>query len=362
MTVKTLKPIKYKRAYETIIADKIINWFWNTFYQKCFEILESDTVYNSTDIIRNALESGLIYYQDGAFYSNTGRFRNELARELENIGAKYSKYRKAYLLEKSKVPIEILGAIDTIKANVSERVVLLQAFLTYQLNNISKEVEKLVFDTAVEQIMQDLQDRVYKNAAEKKIELITPKLTDFRANEIAKNYTENLNFWIKNWTPERIIKMREVVGQMAIDGKGLNTIADYIHHEFGVTSRHAKFLARNESAIATTSYLKAKYISEGLMSFKWHTILDGRERPLHHELNGKIFRFDNPPIIDDVTGQRGLPAETFNCRCTFSPIIDKEFWENRKKLYEKQKGYMQKFKDMIAGKYNTPFKRYESAD
>lgn len=350
MTVKTLKPIKYKRAYETIIADKIINWFWDTFYKRCFEILESDTVYNSTDIIRNALESGLIYYQDGAFYSNTGRFRNELARELENIGAKYSKYRKAYLLDKSKVPIEILGAIDTIKANVAERVTLLQAFLTYQLNNISKEVEKLVFDTAVEQIMQDLQDRVYKNAAEKKIELITPKLTDFRANEIAKNYTENLNFWIKNWTPERIIKMREVVGQMAIDGKGLNTIADYIHHEFGVSSRHAKFLARNESAIATTSYLEAKYKDEGITEFKWHTNLDGRERPLHRELHGKIFRFDNPPIIDERTGEKGLPAQTYNCRCTMSPVINKEFWENRKKLYKAQNSFLNVLKGFINGK------------
>ena len=357
-----LKPIRYKKAYETLIADKIINWMWDNIFQECFEILKGKTVYNAADVIRNALESGLIYYQDGAFYSYSGRFRNELAKELEKLGAKYSKYRKAYLIDKSKIPLELLGAIETIKANTAIKINALQAFLGLKLGELSKSLQTLVFDTAVEQIMQDLQERVYKNAQERKIELITPKLTDFRANEIAKNYTHNLDFWIKNWTEDRIIKMREVVGVMAIDGKSTKTIAEYIKKEFGVSERHAKFLARNESAIATTSYLQAKYISEGLMSFKWHTILDGRERPLHHELNGKIFRFDNPPIIDDVTGQRGLPAETFNCRCTFSPIIDKEFWENRKKLYEKQKGYMQKFKDMIAGKYNTPFKRYESAD
>lgn len=345
-----LKPIKYKRAYEKLIADKIINWLWNDIFKECFDILESKTVYNDSDIIRNALEQGLIYYQDGAFYSNTGRFRNELAKELESLGAKYSKYRKAYLLEKSKVPMEILGTIDMIKASVAGKVTVLQGYLSYQLNELPKEAKKLAFDKTVEQIMQDLQDRVYKNAAEKKIELITPKLTDFRANEIAKNYTNNLDFWIKNWTGDRIIKMREVVGQMAIDGKSTKTIAEYIQKEFGVSKRHAKFLARNESAIATSSYLEAKYKDEGMTEFKWHTNLDGRERPLHKELNGQVFRFDNPPIIDERTGEKGLPGQTYNCRCAMTPVINKEFWENRKKLYKAQNSFLSKLKGLINGK------------
>ena len=342
-----LKPIKYKKAYDKLIADKIINWMWDTFFKEALEILKNDKVSNSSDVIRTALETGAIYYQDNGFYSRSGRFKNEIARELENLGAKYSKYRKAYLLDKSKLPMELLGAIDTIKATTAEKVTLLQGYLSYQLGHLTDEAKKLMFDTTVDAIMQDLQERVYKNAAEKKIELITPKLTDFRANEIAKNYTNNLDYWIKNWTEERIIKMREVVGQMAIDGKGTKSIAEYIQHEFGVSARHAKFLARNESAMATTSYLESKYKDEGMTEFKWHTNLDGRERPLHRELNGKIFRFDNPPIIDERTGEKGLPAQTYNCRCTMSPVINKEFWENRKKLYKAQNSFFSKLKGFV---------------
>lgn len=348
-----LKPIEYKRAYKKIIADKIINWFWETFFKECFKILASNTVYNDSDVIRNALEQGLLYYQDGAFYSATGRFRNELAKELENLGARYSKYRKAYLLEKSKVPTEILWAIDTVKANIGLKVGAIQGFLTNQLNNLPDEVKKLTFDTAVNQIMLDLQERVYKNAKDRKIDLITPKLTDFRANEIANNYTNNLDFWIKNWTPERITKMREAVGQMAIDGKSIKTISEYIKKEFGVSARKADFLARNESAIATTSYLSAKYKDEGFTHFKWHTNIDGRERPLHKELNGQIFPFNNPPIIDERTGQKGLPAQTYNCRCTFSPVVNKEFWQRRKQIYienKKKHNFWEKIKDFFNGK------------
>ena len=344
--IKTLPAIKYKLAYERIIASKIIAWFWETFYQECFEILENNTVYNDADIIRNAIEQGIIYYRDNAFYSTTGRFRNELAKELEALGAKYSKYRKAYLLDKSKVPVEILWGIDTVKATTALKAAAIQAYLTEQLGQLTEKVKKLMFNTAVEQIMLDLQDRVYKNAKERKIELITPKLTDFRASEIAKNYTNNLDFWIKNWTPEQMSKMRETVGQMAIDGKSTKDIAEYLKNRWGVDARHAKFLARNETAIATSSYLAAKYQDESIEYFKWGTNIDGRERPLHKQLNGQIFRFDNPPIIDERTGQRGLPGQTYNCRCVIIPVIDKDFLKRRRKLYKAHNSFVQILKGL----------------
>lgn len=351
-----LKPIKYKKAYETIIADKITKWLWDNIFKECLDILKQQTVFNDDSIIRQALQSGLIYYQDNAFYSKSGRFSSKLSQELKKLGAKYSKYRNAFIIDKAKLSAELLWAIDTIKAQTSARALLIQSFLTQQLGELGKEEKQLIFDTAVETIMQDLQDRVYKNAQEKKIELISPKLSDFRANEIAKNYTENLNFWIKNWTDERIIKMRSAVGQMAIDGKSVQDIADYIEKEFNISKRHAKFLARNESAMATTSYLSAKYQEEGFTKFKWITNLDGRERPLHKKLNGQIFSFDNPPIIDERTGQKGLPAQTYNCRCSMIPVANKQWLENRKKLFKAQNSLTGKIKQClkaITKKYQT---------
>lgn len=342
-----LKPINYKREYERAIATKIVVWLWTNLFKECLNILDDKTIINDSNIIIEALNSGKIYYQDGAFYSKTGKFNSSLSKEFEKLGAKFSKYRKAYLLDKSKVPTEILGAIDMIKARTSSKVLALQAYLDYQLVELTKKNRQIIFDSLVEKIMLNLQDRVYKNAEAKKIEFITPKLTDFRANEIAQSYTENLNFWIKNWTNDSIIRMRETVGQMALGGKSRLDISEYIAKEFGISQRHAVFLARNETAIATSSYLSAKYKEEGFSFFKWHTNIDGRERPLHRELNGKLFRFDNPPIIDDKTGQKGLPGQTYNCRCTFSPVATKEFWENRKKLFKAQNSISNKIKELF---------------
>lgn len=338
----TLRPIKSKPAYENLIAKQITNWLYENIFKECFEILKSNTVYNDSTVIRQALEQGKIYFQDNAFYSRSGRFSNTIARELEKIGAKYSKYRNAFLIDKTNIPTEILWAIDVIKAQTAAKAVLIQQFLTEQLGLLSKKEKILVFDSVVEKIMQDLQKRVYKNAQEKKIELITPKLTDFRKTEIAKRYTNNLEYWIKNWLEDEnfnnvtIPKMRETVGKMAIEGKSTKDIEKYLLESFTKSKRHAQFLARNETAMATTSYLEAKYTEEGFTHFKWRTNMDGRERPEHRKLNGQVFRFDDPPIIYERTGQKGLPGETYNCRCSFSPVINKEWLENRRAAYKAQ--------------------------
>ena len=343
-----LKPIKAKKEYERLIASKIVVWLYVNIFQQCFQILKPNTiVLNDSNIIREAITSGKIQYQDGVF---TGKFTNALALELEKLGAKYSKYRKGYVIAKDLLPVEITWAIDTAKAVAYAKATAINQYLLNQLSNIDKLTQKLVFDDAVNAIMMNLQDRVYKNAKQHKIELITPKLDDFMKDEIARKYTNNLNFWIKNRAITNIPEMREKIAQMASEGKSLKTISEYIRNRFGVEQRHAQFLARNESAIATASYLSTKYQAEGFTHFKWHAMNDERTRPYHsfkggqdkmgeyHKgLDGQVFRYDDPPVIDLRTGKKGLPGETYNCRCVASPYIDKEFLKRRRAMFEDKK-------------------------
>ena len=341
-----LTPIKYKKSYEDIITNQIVVWMWANIFKECFDILKNDTIMNDSSIIRDAIIRGILRYENGAFYSNT-HVGIKIAQELEAIGATYSKSKKCWTISRDKLPNNIIWAIETVKAKTYAKVQAIKGFLDYQLAHINEVIGKLTFDTAVKAIMSNLQERVYKNAQKHKIELITPKIDDFRANEIAKNYTNNLDFWIKDWTEQEIVQMREVVGQMSIEGKSVKSLEEYLIKQFGVSQTKARFLARNETAIATTSYLVSKYQSEGFTKFKWHTTLDGRERELHKELNNQIFRFDNPPIIDQRTGERGLPGQTYNCRCTFSPIPDREWLENRKKMFKANNSFMDRLKNFF---------------
>ena len=330
-----LTPIDYNKQIENKIASRISEWIYDNIFAGIFDILKiSNRVYNAnTDIVQNAIIQGKIYYQNGAFYSYTKRFNNEIARELENIGAKYSKYRKAYVISENKLPTNILWAIETEKTRTATTVRAIVEFLTMRLGAIN--TDSLIIDEFVNQLMLNLQEQVYKNAQAKKIELISPKLDDFTKNEITQNYINNLDFWIKNFTETEISKMRKDLSTMILDGKSTKFVSEYIQKRYDISKRKALFLARTESAIATTSYLIAKYQAEGINSYKWSTSHDERVRELHRELDGQIFTFDNPPIIDKRTQQRGNPGETFNCRCIMIPQIDKDFLQRRRELYEK---------------------------
>lgn len=319
----TFKPIRPSEYYDNKIAREIINWQWNWYYKPIFDILKPNSVINDNDALFNAIKSGNIYYQNGGFYSKSGRFSNTIALQLEKIGAKYSKYGRCYRLAKDKLPQQISWVIETTNAKVFSDVVAIKKTLDDFLGVLGDALKGLKLQDVAESMILDIEKRANENMRNNKIEVIQPKMTDFIAKQFSEDYTDTIRFDIKNALPEQIVKMREVVGQMAIEGESRITIQKYIENNFVKDQKKAKFLARNESSIAVTEYLKAKYQENGSEEFKWIANLDERVRDEHKKLNGTIHRYDNPPIIDERTGTRGIPGEFYNCRCTFVPIFKK---------------------------------------
>lgn len=169
-----------------------------------------------------------------------------------------------------------------------------------------------------------------------------------RANKIAQDYTYNMDYWVKNFKAKEISKMREDILKMREEGQRVEQVEKYLQDRWKVGKNKAKFLARNECGIAST-VLKATYYQEmGCTHYFWLKSHADEKRPLHLELAketnnqygiaGKnIFSFDNNPIIDEKTGQRGLPQEIYNCQCNFAPIKNVDYYINREKI-ENAKG------------------------
>jgi len=90
----------------------------------------------------------------------------------------------------------------------------------------------------------------------------------------------------------------------------------------------AKNLALDQTRKAYNHFNAARMEKAGVKRFEWvHTGGGQTPRKYHRdELNGKIFSLDDPPIIDKNTGERGLPGDAINCRCTMLPVL--EFGEN----------------------------------
>ena len=317
------KPIEANKFIADRIARKIINFEWDWYFKPIFDVLKLNYVINNNNAVFEALKSGSLYYQNGGFYSKTGRFSNRIALELEQMGAKYSRYGRCYRLAETKLPQNILWVIETTNAKVFADVVAIKKIMDSAIGNIEEALKGLKLVDLAEEMILDVQKRTYENFKANKIQTITPKMSDSVATQFAEEYTDNIKLNIKKWLPEDIIRMREVVGQMALDGESRITIQQYIENRFKVSQSKAKFLARNESKLAVTEYLKAKYQAEGSEEFIWYTSNDERVRDDHKELNHKTFRYDDPPIIDKRTGRRGLPGEDYGCRCNFVPVFSK---------------------------------------
>ena len=90
------------------------------------------------------------------------------------------------------------------------------------------------------------------------------------------------------------------------------------------TRNRAKNIATDQVRKAFNSMYASRMQSAGIKKFEWiHT--GGSQNPRDHHmntLNGQIFSFDDLPVIDLRTGERGIPGQAINCRCTMRPVVE----------------------------------------
>lgn len=151
-----------------------------------------------------------------------------------------------------------------------------------------------------------------------KTSIITGSIADAMKASIANNVA-----LIKSIPQEYFTKLQGEVFTSIQQGQGLKDVLGAVEHLGRVTHTRARLIARDQTSKATTSLNEARMKALGVKEFEWLHSAGGHEpRPLHiGTLNHKIFRFDDLPIIDEHTGERGLPGQLINCRCRMIPVI-----------------------------------------
>jgi SPP1 gp7 family putative phage head morphogenesis protein len=102
--------------------------------------------------------------------------------------------------------------------------------------------------------------------------------------------------------------------------KGLRheQLAPVIQQRLDVGASRAKLIARDQTTKLNGQLQAQHQQASGVVEFQWSTSRDGAVRQSHRELEGRIFRFDRPPVVD---GELALPGEPIQCRCTAIPVI-----------------------------------------
>lgn len=326
--MKSLPEIKNLDIYHQLVLKKIES-FWNEVFFDFLERVNDEPVLNSSDIIYNAMLTGKLIYEDGKFTAKT-KFSNAMAKELEKLGAKYR--NGAYHIQANKLPVNIHEAIAKVRINNQNKYNEMMKYLAGVQENLAFITSKIDFENEVKTIGKSLNAQFAKSM--KTINVIPMELTPYQLNEIAKNYTYNLNYYIQDWTEKEIFKLREGLQEVVSKGYRIDKVAEFINKQKKVGMDKARFLARNETKLLVSEYTKNRYKSEGITEYRWSTVMDGRERESHAKLNGKLCSWDEPPIIDVHTGERGHPGTAYNCRCTAIPVISNDWW---KKAHDLQK-------------------------
>lgn len=310
-----LKPVEENRTQEEIIFRKIKAYFDDLLFAFLEEVVR-EPLENATDISWY-LKRGYLRYENGYFIPK-GKLPNKISKDLEKLGAKWSKAKKGYYLKPAKVPVDISQTIAEVNIHNQEKVERIEKYLQGVEENLP--VIELNFDKEVVKI-GSLLDKQFADSLGK-INVIPANLTDFQKSEIAQKYTNNLDFYIKKWTRKEIAKLREDIQPYVMQGYRAEGLDELIQRHKNVSARKAKFLARQETKLLVAQYQENRFKEAGVTHYIWKTILDGRERPCHRKLNGQLCSWDAPPMIDDRTGERGNPGQAYNCRCKPIPVVE----------------------------------------
>lgn len=307
-----LRPIIAKSAYEKMIAKAILYELYLKLYKPMIEILSPEKENAKESPLIEAFRSGRIYFIDGFVY---GKFSAALSKELLKLGAKFYKLKKAYKVSLSVFSPEIRSSIANKLIKDKERI-----------KEVNKELDKLKenspyidFSPYVSPTFQDLNIQ-FKKVTPESLQ-IPFEMNDHIRKSIEEEYIYNLNFYVSEWHQEAVERLRTKVLKNVTEGYRANRLIDAIMEEQEVSYRKAKFIARQETSLLVSKYREERYKEAGVNQYRWSTSQDERVRDDHKALNNRIFSWDDPPIVDKVTGKRAHPGEDFNCRCVALPVI-----------------------------------------
>lgn len=171
--------------------------------------------------------------------------------------------------------------------------------------------------------------------AQKKWELIGEKIPVAMQQTMKAHVAENVSLItsIANQYHERIAG--SVYRAISGDGSFGQLKRDFMKYS-SMSSRRAKLIASDQVHKAFVTLSARRLTSLGIEKVRWVHGHPKEPRPYHarawdgvsglkdghpNGLDGYVFSLDNPPVIDERTGERGLPSRLCYCSCSFEPVI-----------------------------------------
>lgn len=152
--------------------------------------------------------------------------------------------------------------------------------------------------------------------------LNTSSLTQGTKEIMKASVSENVSL-IKSIGEQYLGNVQKAVLRSITTGNGLQDLIPALSRFEGISYRHARNVALDQTRKVYNSVNKGRMQASGVKKFEWvHSGGGQKPRKDHIEMDGNIYSFDDLPVIDRKTGERGIPGQAINCRCTMVPVLE----------------------------------------
>ena len=250
-------------------------------------------------------------------------------------GQRYAKRLEALtrrMTEETRKRIEALFRSETGQAHFAQDATIAsqsRALMSELSANFSALFRKRAKDLATGMVKQaDKQSAASLHSSLEKLSgglSLKTKITSTPMEQVYKaSVAENVGL-IKSIASEYLQKVEGAVMRSITSGQGLQDLVPALEQYEGITHRRARNIALDQTRKAYNSINRERMQALGVKKFTWHHSGGGANpREDHIEMDGQVYRFDALPVIDKRTGERGIPGQAPNCKCTMSPVFDFE--------------------------------------
>lgn len=336
-------PLRMTDKYFEPVFDDLQTYFYDFFWKEILELLHvgRPRVNRNNDVVTALLEAireGRVTFDAGVF---RGRFDAKISRELSHFATFDARTREW----RGNPPPEVKGAAIVAKSKAEDLSRRITSLIDEIPARVAAEVDRLQY--SIEEPLFSMNQQANQDLRSVGIDLdITPELQE----RLLTDYTNNQNLNIKNWTPEQVTRLRDMIQKNALRGYNREELRDMIASEYGVTMNKARFLARQETSLFMATVRDTRYQTAGVNIVQWSTAGDQRVvgNPAglypdptpghgdHYALQGKFCLLSDPTVyadtLDDAiagkwkskamisAGQSHAGVE-FGCRCTYKPVL-----------------------------------------
>lgn len=163
-------------------------------------------------------------------------------------------------------------------------------------------------------------DAAFKSALKDAGWTVEFKMTPVMRDAMNATIQENVAL-IRSIPEQYFLEINGIVNRGFTAGRDLHYISQELQSRYGVTSRRAALIARDQSNKLSATVTQARRVDLGLFEAEWmHSHAGKHPRPSHVKAGKEKLRFDvrKGAYLD---GKWGLPGQEINCRCSSKTIL-----------------------------------------